>query len=139
MARKDPNISRIRDEAGPRPPDAGATPDAVAGPLAAPRRWIALAIVLTAGFVVLVDATIVNVVIPSIRNSLGASFAQIQWVVAGYALAYAVALITGGRLGDQYGRKRLFMLGMAGFTLAPFRVDSHATPRCWLGRGYSRG
>lgn len=83
-----------------------------------PRRWIALAIVLSAGFMVLLDTSIVNVAIPSIRNNLGASFAQIQWVLAGYTLAYALLLITGGRLGDLYGRKRLFMIGMAGFTLA---------------------
>jgi EmrB/QacA subfamily drug resistance transporter len=139
MAQKDPNISRIRDEAAPRPADAGATPDAVAGPLADPRRWIALAIVLTAGFVVLVDATIVNVAIPSIRNSLGASFAQIQWVVAGYALAYAVALITGGRLGDQYGRKRLFMLGMAGFTLASLSCGLAPNPTLLVGSRVLQG
>jgi len=83
-----------------------------------PRRWIALAIVLSAGFMVLLDTSIVNVAIPSIRNNLGASFAQIQWVLAGYTLAYALLLITGGRLGDLYGRKRLFMIGMGGFTLA---------------------
>src|SRR5215467_6437261 len=79
-----------------------------------PRRWIALAIVLSAGFMVLLDTSIVNVAIPSIRNNLGASFAQIQWVLAGYTLAYALFLITGGRLGDLYGRKRLFMISMAG-------------------------
>jgi MFS family permease len=67
---------------------------------------------------VLLDTSIVNVAIPSIRNNLGASFAEIQWVLAGYTLAYALLLITGGRLGDLYGRKRLFMIGMAGFTLA---------------------
>lgn len=83
-----------------------------------PRRWIALAIVLSAGFMVLLDTSIVNVAIPSIRSNLGASFAQIQWVLAGYTLAYALLLITGGRLGDLYGRKRLFLIGMAGFTLA---------------------
>ena len=83
-----------------------------------PRRWIALAIVLSAGFMVLLDTSIVNVAIPSIRNNLGASYAEIQWVLAGYTLAYALLLITGGRLGDLYGRKRLFMIGMAGFTLA---------------------
>lgn len=83
-----------------------------------PRRWIALAIVLSAGFMVLLDTSIVNVAVPSIRNNLGASFAQIQWVLAGYTLAYALLLISGGRLGDLYGRKRLFLIGMAGFTLA---------------------
>lgn len=83
-----------------------------------PRRWIALGVVLTAAFMVLLDISIVNVAIPSIQRNLNASFAQIQLVLAGYQLAYAVVLITGGRLGDIFGRKRLFMTGMAGFILA---------------------
>src|SRR5258708_40357700 len=83
-----------------------------------PRRWIALGIVLTAAFMVLLDISIVNVAIPSIQNNLHASFAQVQLVLAGYQMSYAVVLITGGRLGDINGRKRLFMLGMAG-VLAP--------------------
>jgi EmrB/QacA subfamily drug resistance transporter len=83
-----------------------------------PRRWIALWVVLTAAFMVLLDISIVNVAIPSIQRNLDASFGQIQLVLAGYQLAYAVLLITGGRLGDIYGRKRMFMTGMAGFVLA---------------------
>ncbi|WP_432121589.1 MFS transporter [Streptomyces sp. S1] len=82
------------------------------------RRWIALAIVMTAAFMDLVDATIVNIAIPSIERDLGATIGAIQWITAGYALAFAAGLITGGRLGDIYGRKRLFLLGTAGFTLA---------------------
>jgi EmrB/QacA subfamily drug resistance transporter len=83
-----------------------------------PRRWVALAVVLIAGFMQLVDISIVNVAIPSIQRDLDATYSQIQWVLAGYQLAFAVMLITGGRLGDIYGRKRLFMTGMAGFVLA---------------------
>ncbi|MEV6974964.1 MFS transporter [Kitasatospora sp. NPDC093806] len=82
------------------------------------RRWIALAIVMTASFMDLVDVTIVNIAIPSIQESTGASFSAVQWVTGGYALAFAIGLITGGRLGDIHGRKRLFLIGMAGFTLA---------------------
>ena len=80
--------------------------------------FVALAIVLVAAFMVLLDISIVNVAIPSIQRDLGATFSQIQWVIAGYALAYGVLLITGGRLGDTVGRKRMFILGVAGFTLA---------------------
>ncbi|MGW4224760.1 MFS transporter [Streptomyces bauhiniae] len=91
------------------------------------RRWIALAIVMTAAFMDLVDVTIVNIAIPSIQRDEGASFSQIQWITAGYALAFAAGLITGGRLGDIYGRRRLFLLGVGGFTLASalcgFAVD----------------
>jgi EmrB/QacA subfamily drug resistance transporter len=83
-----------------------------------PRRWIALLSVLTASFMVLLDISIVNVAIPAIRANLAASNADIQYVVAGYGLAYALMLITGGRLGDIYGRKRLFMIGMGGFVVA---------------------
>ncbi len=82
------------------------------------RRWLALAVVVSASFMAIFDQFVVNVAIPTMQRDLHASFAQIQFVIAGYALAYAVTLITGGRLGDIYGRKRLFMLGMAGFTLA---------------------
>ncbi|MFF0203635.1 MFS transporter [Streptomyces sp. NPDC005017] len=82
------------------------------------RRWFALAIVMTAAFMDLVDVTIVNIAIPSIQQDTGASFSHIQWITAGYALAFAAGLITGGRLGDIYGRKRLFLLGIGGFTIA---------------------
>jgi EmrB/QacA subfamily drug resistance transporter len=80
--------------------------------------FVALAIVLVAAFMVLLDISIVNVAIPSIQRDLHATFSEIQWVIAGYALAYGVLLITGGRLGDIVGRKRMFILGVAGFTLA---------------------
>jgi MFS family permease len=83
-----------------------------------PRRWKALAVVLIASFMILLDISIVNVAIPSVQRDLGATFAEIQWVLAGYQLAYAVVLITGGRLGDIFGRKRLFIIGVSGFTLA---------------------
>ncbi|MBX7552246.1 MFS transporter [Streptomyces sp. NPDC004232] len=82
------------------------------------RRWFALAIVMTAAFMDLVDVTIVNIAIPSIQRDADASVSQIQWITAGYALAFAAALITGGRLGDIHGRRRLFLIGIGGFTLA---------------------
>ncbi len=82
------------------------------------RRRIALASVIAGLFMVLLDISIVNVAIPAIRANLGANNADIQFVVAGYALAYAVVLITGGRLGDILGRKRLFVIGMTGFIAA---------------------
>lgn len=82
-----------------------------------PRRWLMLVVVLSAALVVVLDAFLVNVAIPFIQRSLHASFADLQLVVAGYTLAFAVLLITGGRMCDLYGRKRVFVLGMAGFTL----------------------
>ncbi|QBD75549.1 MFS transporter [Ktedonosporobacter rubrisoli] len=81
------------------------------------RRWFALVVILIATFMAILDTFIVNVAIPSIQHGLQMSFGEIQLVIAGYTLAYAVGLITGGRLGDIYGRKRLFVVGMLGFTL----------------------
>jgi EmrB/QacA subfamily drug resistance transporter len=93
-----------------------------------PRRWIALAVVLVAGFMDLLDVTIVNVAIPSILRDLNASYAQVEWVVAAYVLGFAALLITGGRLGDIYGRKRLFVIGVAGFTLASLLCGVAGSP-----------
>src|SRR5512134_751643 len=81
-------------------------------------RTIATLVVLLAFFMDILDSTIVNVAIPSIRDGLGASYSAIQWIIAGYSLAFALFLITGGRLGDIFGYKKLFLIGMAGFTLA---------------------
>ncbi|MCX4906275.1 MFS transporter [Streptomyces sp. NBC_00878] len=92
------------------------------------RRWFALAIVMTAAFMDLVDVTIVNIAIPSIQREAGASFGQIQWITAGYALAFAAGLITGGRLGDIHGRKRLFLIGIGGFTIASALCGFAANP-----------
>ncbi|GAC1575479.1 MAG: MFS transporter [Candidatus Dormibacteria bacterium] len=94
------------------------SPTTAAAQVADPRRWKALAVVLIASFMILLDISIVNVAIPSVQRDLGATFSEIQWVLAGYQLAYAVVLITGGRLGDIFGRKRLFIIGVSGFTVA---------------------
>jgi EmrB/QacA subfamily drug resistance transporter len=92
-------------------------PPAAAGELADPRRWLTLIILLLAAFMNLLDVSIVNIAIPSIQRNLHASYADVQWALAGYTLAYALVLITGGRLGDTFGRKRLFLIGVAGFTI----------------------
>lgn len=83
-----------------------------------PRRWLALPVLLTGAFLPPLDFFIVNVALPSIRGALHASAAQTQFVISAYAAVYAVCLITGGRLGDLFGRRRLFLLGIAGFVLA---------------------
>ncbi|CAK7003165.1 MAG: Drug efflux pump JefA [Kerstersia gyiorum] len=80
--------------------------------------WLGLAVLLLAGFVTIFDLFVVNVAIPAMQSGLGASLAQIGFVVAGYELAFGVLLITGGRLGDLFGRRRLFIAGMVSFTLA---------------------
>jgi EmrB/QacA subfamily drug resistance transporter len=83
-----------------------------------PRRWAVLAIILIAECMDLLDGTIVNVAMPSIRTDLGGSNSSIQWIAGGYALAFAAVLISGARLGDIYGRRRLFLIGVAGFVIA---------------------
>src|SRR5262244_2813635 len=90
---------------------------AATGDGADPRRWLTLIILLLAAFMNLLDVSIVNIAIPSIQRDLNASYADVQWALAGFTLAYALVLITGGRLGDTFGRKRLFLIGVAGFTL----------------------
>ncbi|MBH1935338.1 MFS transporter [Streptomyces sp. AV19] len=76
----------------------------------------------------LVDVTIVNIAMPSISKDLGASFSVLQWITEGYALAFAAGLITGGRLGDIFGRRRIFLLGMSGFTVASMLCGVAADP-----------
>jgi MFS family permease len=80
-------------------------------------KWLVLIIILMAPFMAYLDLYVVFVASPSIQHGLHASFEQIQFVIAGYTIAYGVNLITAGRLGDTYGRKRMFMIGMAVFTL----------------------
>jgi EmrB/QacA subfamily drug resistance transporter len=82
-----------------------------------PRRWKALAVSLTAGFMGLLDVSIVNVALPSMQTGLHASPSGIRWVVSGYALAFGLVLVTGGRLGDAFGRRRMFLGALAAFVL----------------------
>ncbi|WP_199287062.1 MFS transporter [Vibrio zhugei] len=80
--------------------------------------WRGLYVLLLAGFMTIFDLFVVNVAIPSMQRDLQANFSQIGLIVAGYELAFGSLLITGGRLGDIFGRRRLFVIGMAGFTVA---------------------
>lgn len=82
------------------------------------RHWAALPIILAGTFMVTLDFFIVNVAIPSLQQQLHATPGEILFVVAGYGLAYASGMVTAGRLGDLYGRRRLFTLGLALFTLS---------------------
>jgi EmrB/QacA subfamily drug resistance transporter len=81
-------------------------------------RWVAFGTVITAAVMDLLDATITQVAAPTIRHDLGGSYAVIEWVTAAYALAMATGLLTGGRLGDIFGRRRVLLAGMAGFVAA---------------------
>jgi EmrB/QacA subfamily drug resistance transporter len=83
-----------------------------------PRRWLALPVLLTGAFLPILDFNVVNLALPAIRDDLGATASEVQLVISAYAAAYAVFLITGGRLGDLLGRRRMFLTGVAGFTIA---------------------
>jgi EmrB/QacA subfamily drug resistance transporter len=105
---------------------ASRTPDRTGGTLEGPAapeeragrwRWLAFGTVITAAVMDLLDSTITQVAAPTIRRELGGSYAVIEWVTAAYALAMAVGLLTGGRLGDIFGRRRVLLAGMAGFVL----------------------
>ena len=98
-------------------PASGASRARGRGPSGA-RPGVLLAIVLAAQFMALVDTSIVNVAIPTIQASLRASGAGLQLVVAGYTIAYAVLLVTGARLGDILGHRRVFLAGLAIFTFS---------------------
>jgi MFS family permease len=91
------------------------------------RRWLAFAAIITASVMDLLDSTIAQVAAPSIRRDLGGSYTVIEWLSAAYALAMAVGLLTGGRLGDLYGRKRVLLAGMAGFIAASAVCAAAAT------------
>ncbi|MFC9502618.1 MFS transporter [Streptomyces sp. NPDC057002] len=95
-----------------------------------PRRWRALWVTLVAGFMSLLDVSIVVVALPSVQRGLNASPAQVQWVVSGYALAFALALVTAGRLGDALDRRRIFLLALSGFVV--FSAACGAAPSITL-------
>ena len=81
-------------------------------------RWIVLAIVLVAEIMDLLDSTVITIAAPTVRAELGGGTSTMQWWAAGYTLAFGVFMIVGGRLGDIYGRRKIFIVGIVGFTLA---------------------
>ena len=113
----------------PRVDEPAYTPD--------PRRWRILGVSLVIGFMALLDVSIVNVAIPSMREGLHTSAGTIQWVVSGYALAFGLTLVAGGRLGDAYGRRRL-MLDRAGLLHRLERGGRPRTERRARGAGPAR-
>src|SRR5881275_2303223 len=81
-------------------------------------RWLALVILCVGDLMIVVDTTVVNVALPSIRNDLGFSQTSLAWVVNAYMLTFGGFLLLAGRLGDLFGHRRLFLIGIALFTLA---------------------
>ncbi|WP_063774796.1 MFS transporter [Kitasatospora azatica] len=87
-------------------------------PVPDPRRWRALAVIAVAQLMIVLDITIVNIALPSAQQDLGISTGDRQWVITAYTLAFGGLLLLGGRIGDIYGRKRTFMIGLLGFAAA---------------------
>ncbi|MDP9844343.1 MFS transporter [Streptosporangium lutulentum] len=96
-----------------------------------PRRWKALTVCLVAGFMTLLDVSIVNVALPTIRTGLDAPQSTLQWVVSGYALAFGLVLVPSGRFGDMYGRRNAFIFGVVLFTLTSAAAGIAQDP-VWL-------
>jgi EmrB/QacA subfamily drug resistance transporter len=114
----------------PGPPEVFMSTSATdtASTLSPARRMWAVAVIASVMVLELVDMTVLNVAIPTLRNDFGASPAHVQWMVAGYTTVFALLLITSGRLGDIFGYKRMMILGIVGFTLASLLCGLAPTP-----------
>ncbi|MGQ4465750.1 MFS transporter [Streptomyces violaceoruber] len=110
-----------------------------AGPPPYARRWAALGVILGAEIMDLLDGTVMNVAAPAVRADLGGSLSVIQWITVGYTLAFAVLLVVGGRLGDIYGRKRMFVVGAVGFTAASVLCSVAAGPEMLTAARFLQG
>lgn len=122
--------------AGPSP---AACAHSVAGGEPDPRRWIGLFAALTAPFLGVLDFFVVNLALPQIGERLHATFAEQQMVIAFYALSYAVFVVTGGRLGDTHGRRRVFLIGLAGFVVASLLCGIAPSPVFLIGARFLQG
>ncbi|MGH3238506.1 MAG: MFS transporter, partial [Streptosporangiaceae bacterium] len=106
-------------------------PASLAGEGPRPRLGLALTVISTAQLMVVLDATIVNIALPSIRRDLHFSLPGLEWVITAYALTFGGLLLFGGRTGDLFGRRRMFMTGIAIFALASL-LGGFATSQAWL-------
>ena len=105
-----------------------------------PARWATLAIVIVAAFIVVLDNTVLNVAIPTILRDFDTTLPSLQWVITGYALTFATLLIIGGRLGDIYGHRRIFIIGAALFGVGSFIAAlSQGVPELILGEAIIEG
>jgi EmrB/QacA subfamily drug resistance transporter len=105
-----------------------------------PRRWITLTIVIIAAFIVVLDNTVLNVAIPTILREFHTTLPSLEWVVTGYALTFATLLIIGGRLGDIYGHRRIFIIGAALFGVGSLIASvSNGVPELIVGEAVIEG
>lgn len=105
-----------------------------------PRRWITLAIIIISAFIVVLDNTVLNVAIPTILRELDTTLPSLEWVITGYALTFATLLIIGGRLGDVYGHRRVFVIGAGLFGLGSLIASiSHSVGMLIVGEALIEG
>jgi EmrB/QacA subfamily drug resistance transporter len=105
-----------------------------------PRRWVALLVVLLAAFIVVLDNTVLNVAIPTIRSDFHTTLPSLLWVITGYALTFATLLVIGGRLGDIYGHRRIFIIGAGLFGVGSLVASvSTSVPQLILGEAIIEG
>jgi EmrB/QacA subfamily drug resistance transporter len=102
-------------------------------------HWAALPVLLAGAFVVVLDFFIVNVALPSIAAELGAGEGSLEWVVAGYGLTFAAFLITAGRLGDDFGRRRVYAVGLGAFTIASLACGLAPSPAALVAARLAQG
>src|SRR5712692_9549585 len=95
-------------------------PSTRTSPVAGDSRWLALVVLCAGMLMIVLDATIVNVALPSIRSDLGFAQSSLAWVVNAYLIAFGGVLLLAGRLGDLVGRRRIFLIGLTVFTVASF-------------------
>jgi EmrB/QacA subfamily drug resistance transporter len=105
-----------------------------------PRRWITLAIIIISAFIVVLDNTVLNVAIPTILRELHTTLPSLEWVITGYALTFATLLIIGGRLGDVYGHRRVFVIGAGLFGIGSLLASvSHSVGMLIIGEALIEG
>jgi EmrB/QacA subfamily drug resistance transporter len=105
-----------------------------------PRRWITLAVVIMSAFIIVLDNSVLNVAIPTILHEFHTTLPSLQWVVTGYSLTFATLLIIGGRLGDVYGHRRIFIIGAALFGVGSLIASvSQSVPQLVLGEAIIEG
>jgi EmrB/QacA subfamily drug resistance transporter len=121
---------------------AAAVPAEAVAPKPAPAyrwRWVVLAIVLVAEIMDLLDSTVITIAAPTVRAELGGGTSTMQWWAAGYTLAFGVFMIVGGRLGDIFGRRRVFIVGISGFTIASAACALAPSPDVLIGTRVLQG
>ena len=98
------------------------------------RKWFTLAAVSFGLFMIMLDNTVVNVALPSIERDLHADLSELQWIVTGYALTFAALMLVGGKIADAYGRRLIFVVGIAVFTFASLLCGLADSSEMLIGR-----